>query len=92
MTAYLRPSSRGQPTFAPSFKFPTVMCKPDLATTHHFPPFVAPSGLLKKTGTGQATLTTKIERLTIVRVTKSVIVNIASLDKMFECQVMKSKV
>lgn len=62
MTAYLRPSSRGQPNNSIEFRFiinatictvvqvsHTVTCRQDLATTHHFLPFVPPNGLIKQT-------------------------------------------
>ena len=81
MTAYLRPSSRGQPNssieFYPVESAPTctVTASDVPAGPGDHPPFPAictpewSNKANKIKGTGQATLTTKIERLTTVKVT-----------------------
>ena len=82
MTAYLRPSSRGQPNNSIEFLFIIdatiypVESAPDVpAGPGDHPPFPAictpewANKANKIKGTGQATLTTKIELLTTVKVT-----------------------
>ena len=81
MTAYLRPSSRGQPNNSIEFLFITNanIC-PVVQVSHSdvqagpgdhppFPAICSPEWVTKKNkikGAGQATLTTQIERLTTV--------------------------
>lgn len=79
MTAYLRPSSRGQPNNSIEFLFiidATIYpvqwragrtWRPPTISRHLYPEWANKANKIK--GTGQATLTTKIELLITVKVT-----------------------